>query len=90
LEYQYPIDPDWSTEEIVDVIKFFESVEAAYEKGVDREILMESYRRFKEIVPGKAQEKTVCSEFEDTSGYSPYRSVKAAKEAKAGDRVKMK
>jgi uncharacterized protein YktA (UPF0223 family) len=80
VEYQYPIEPDWSTEEIVDVIKFFECVEQGYEKGVEREKFLESYRRFKEIVPRKAEEKKVFGQFEKASGYSPYLLVKAAKE----------
>ena len=55
MEYQYPIDYRWSTEEIVDVIKFFEAIESAYEKGIEREEVMKAYRRFKEIVPSKAE-----------------------------------
>lgn len=90
MEYQYPIDPDWSTEEVVDVIKYFESIEKAYEQGIERDQFMNTYRRFKEIVPGKAQEKNLCDEFEELSGYSSYRTVKAAKEAESGDKVKMK
>lgn len=89
MEYQYPIDYHWSTEEIVDVVNFFEKIEAAYEKGVDRDVLMEAYRRFKEIVPSKAEEKKVCMEFEEISGYSSYRAIKKAKESGAGDRIKM-
>lgn len=58
MEYQYPIDYHWSTEEIVDVIKFFEHIEAAYERGIERDVLMASYRRFKEIVPSKSEEKS--------------------------------
>lgn len=90
MEYQYPIDYSWSTEEIVDVIKFFESIERAYEKGIDRDEVMMTYRRFKEIVPSKAQEKTLCGEFEEISGYSSYRTIKKAKEASAGDKIIMK
>jgi uncharacterized protein YktA (UPF0223 family) len=90
MEYQYPIDHDWSTEEIVDVIKYFESIEQAYEKGIERDQFMNAYRRFKEIVPGKAQEKNLCDEFEEQSGYSSYRTVKAAKESSAGDKIRMK
>jgi uncharacterized protein YktA (UPF0223 family) len=89
VEYQYPIDLDWSTEEIVDVIKYFESIEMAYEKGIEREQFMNAYRRFKEIVPGKAQEKNICDEFEEQSGYSSYRTVKLAKERSPGDKVRM-
>lgn len=88
-DYQYPLAPDWSTEEIVDVIHFFECIEKAYEKGNTREKLMDTYRRFKEIVPSKAEEKTICGEFEESSGYSTYRVIKKAKEMPAGSIVKM-
>ncbi|WHY87937.1 UPF0223 family protein [Neobacillus novalis] len=90
MEYQYPINYSWTTDEIVDVIKFFEAIEKAYEKGIDRDEVMNVYRRFKEIVPSKAEEKTLCGEFEEMSGYSSYRTVKKAKEASIGDRIKMK
>jgi uncharacterized protein YktA (UPF0223 family) len=89
MEYQYPIDHEWSTQEIVDVILFFECVEKAYESGINRDDLLQAYRRFKEIVPSKAQEKQVCGEFEEQSGYSPYRTVKAGQEAAQGEKIKM-
>lgn len=90
MEYQYPIDYHWSTDEIVDVIKFFEAIEKAYEKGIERDELMKAYRRFKEIVPSKAEEKTICGEFEEISGYSSYRAIKKAKDCGPGDRIVMK
>lgn len=89
MEYQYPIDQDWSTEEVVDAIKFYEVVEQAYERGIERDEILNAYRRFKEIVPGKAEEKKICSAFEEMSGYSPYRTVKASQEAGPGDKIKM-
>ncbi|AFI28141.1 MULTISPECIES: UPF0223 family protein [Bacillus] len=87
MEYQYPMNEDWTTEEAVDVIAFFQQVELAYEKGADREELLKAYRRFKEIVPGKAEEKKLCGEFEEQSTYSPYRTVKQARES---DQAKIK
>ncbi|MCY8619920.1 UPF0223 family protein, partial [Bacillus haynesii] len=42
--YQYPMNEDWSTEEAIDVISFFQTVELAYEKGVERDVLMSAYR----------------------------------------------
>jgi uncharacterized protein YktA (UPF0223 family) len=90
MEYQYPIDHAWSTDEIVDVIKFYECIEHAYEKGIDRDLLLNVYRRFKEIVPGKAEEKKLCGEFEEMSGYSAYRTLQKVKNANAGDRIRMK
>ena len=48
---------------------------------------MNAYRRFKEIVPSKAEEKKLCGEFEEISGYSSYRAIKKAKDAAPGDRI---
>lgn len=90
MEYYYPISTDWSTDEIVDVVKFFETIEQAYEKGIDRDVIMATYRRFKEIVPSKSEEKKICDEFEELSRYSPYRTVKKAKELESGQKIKMK
>ncbi|MCH1623937.1 UPF0223 family protein [Fredinandcohnia quinoae] len=81
MDYQYPLSYEWKTEEIVDVIHFFECIEKAYEKGINKEQMMNAYKRFKEIVPSKAEEKQVCNEFEDSSGYSTYRVIKAVKES---------
>ncbi|MBP3040611.1 UPF0223 family protein [Bacillaceae bacterium Marseille-Q3522] len=90
MEYQYPIDYHWSTEEIIDVIAFFQQVEKAYEKGVDHETFLTIYRRFKEIVPGKAEEMKICNEFEKISGYSSYRTIQAVKNANRSTIIKMK
>lgn len=90
MEYQYPIEYHWTTDEIVDVIKFYEAIERAYEKGIDRDQLMDIYRRFKEIVPSKAEEKTLCGEFEEISGYSSYRTIIKAKNASPGEKISMK
>lgn len=90
MEYQYPLDFTWSTEEIVDVIKFFESVEKAYESRVSKEDFMKTYRRFKEIVPGKADEKNYSDEFQESSGYSTYLVIKSAKETDDGGWITLK
>lgn len=87
--YQYPMNEDWTTDEAIDVISFFQTVELAYEKGVEREVLLSAYRRFKEIVPGKAEEKKLCSQFEEASDYSPYQTVKKAKEQTEDHKLKM-
>jgi uncharacterized protein YktA (UPF0223 family) len=90
MEYQYPIDADWSTDEVIDVIQYFQKVEEAYNKGVDRDLFLDAYRRFKEIVPGKAQERRICDEFEEVSGFSSYRTVNAVKTAESGTKIKIK
>lgn len=89
VEYQYPIDHDWSTDEMIDVIHFYEAIERAYEKGVQRDQLLSIYKRFKEIVPSIAQEKKLCSEFEGLSGYSPYRTMKKVKESNSDVIIRM-
>jgi uncharacterized protein YktA (UPF0223 family) len=89
VEYQYPIDYTWSTDEIVDVIHFYECIEKAYEKGIDRDLLLQAYRRFKEVVPGKAEEKTLFNEFEEVSGYVPYQAVKEIKQSGSGEKIKV-
>lgn len=88
MNYQYPIQVDWSTKEIIDVIAFFEVIEKAYESSVQREQLMSAYRRFKQIVPSMSEEKKLFKEFEESSGYNSYRIVKAAKEAQDGEFIK--
>ena len=90
MEYQYPLDETWSTKEIIDVIEYFQKLEKAYENGVDRDEILAAYRRFKEIVPGKAQERKICDEFEEISGFSSYQTIKVVKEKNSGEKVKMK
>ncbi|MCP1143890.1 UPF0223 family protein [Lysinibacillus endophyticus] len=90
MEYSYPILPDWSTQEIVDVIKFFEGIENAYEKGIKREDMLARYRRFKEIVPSKSEERTLFREFEEVSGYVSYQVIKKTKELENSQIVQMR
>jgi len=85
MNYSYPFSTDWSTEEIVDVVVFFEGIEKAYEKGIKREDMMAKYRKFKEIVPSMAEEKKYFREFEEESGYASYPIIKQMKEARDGD-----
>lgn len=89
MEYQYPLDYHWSTEEMVTVIKFYEAIEQAYEKGIHREDLMNLYRCFKEIVPAKMEEKKIDKEFQEVSGYSIYRVIQQAKKTEEAATVKM-
>ncbi|MCA1029908.1 UPF0223 family protein [Bacillus timonensis] len=88
MEYQYPISYDWSTDEVIDVIKFFEYVEQAYEKGISKDSLLVAYRRLKEIVPSKSEEKQMFNEFEEMSGYSAYKIVKKARETEEDKLIK--
>ncbi|MFJ5963552.1 MULTISPECIES: UPF0223 family protein [unclassified Bacillus (in: firmicutes)] len=89
MEYQYPMDIEWTTEEKIAVISFFQAIEKAYEKGVAKQELLNAYKRFKEVVPSKSEEKTYCAAFEKGSGYSSYRTVKKAKEAEETAIIRM-
>ncbi|WP_217585724.1 UPF0223 family protein [Lentibacillus saliphilus] len=88
MNYTYPIDDTWTTEEVVDVIAFYTLVEKAYEKKVDRQSILDAYRTFKNIVPSKSEEKQHFKVFEQASGYSSYHVVKKAREA-TNDMIQM-
>ncbi|WEV60295.1 UPF0223 family protein [Streptococcaceae bacterium ESL0729] len=79
--YSYPIDYSWSTQEMTDVLSFFNQVEKYYESKTLREDFLKSYNNFKKIVPSKMQEKQLDREFEIISGYSTYRAVQEAKKS---------
>ncbi|WAA13243.1 UPF0223 family protein [Fervidibacillus halotolerans] len=88
-EYTYPISMDWTTQEIIDVVQFFESVEKVYEQGMERKRLMERYRKFKKVVPSIGEERKIFREFEEVSGLSAYHVVKKMKELKEGQMIRL-
>ena len=88
MDYNYPIKEDWSTAEIIAVASFYEAVEKAYESGITGEKMLEAYRGFKKVVPSMSEEKTLCKEFEQASGYISYRVIQAAKAAKGEEIIK--
>ncbi|GGI30485.1 hypothetical protein BU649_03770 [Staphylococcus chromogenes] len=79
MEYPYPIDVEWSQEEIIQVIEFFNAIESYYESSIERDVVMNRYQVFKKVVPGKADEKNIFEEFKKTSGYDSYKVVQQAK-----------
>ena len=87
VEYNYPLSHHWTTEEIIDVVAFFQAVEKAYEAQITRENFMAAYKAFKKVVPSMAEEKTIFKEFEEASGFNSYRIVKKAKEGQDGDAI---
>ncbi len=80
MEYNYPLDETWNTEEIITVIGLYNAVEQAYEDGIEKEVFMEAYRAFKEIVDSKSLEKQLDKAFFDASGYSIYQVFKKSKD----------
>ena len=59
MDYNYPLDYRWSTEEIIDVMALYNAVEKAYEEGISKEEFMQAYRKFKAIVDSKSEEKAI-------------------------------
>ena len=69
-EYQYPLDLDWTTDEMVIVMKMWEDLERANEKGINNEAFLKTYQQFKTVVKSIGEEKRLGREFEKASGYS--------------------
>ena len=78
--YDYPLDPGWSTEEIIDVVALYNAVEKAYEEGISSKEFMEYYRAFTSIADSTALQKQLDKAFEEASGYSIYKVFKRAQE----------
>jgi len=80
MGYHYPIDVNWSKEEVIDVIGFLTIVEKAYESKASRNDILTAYRKFKKVITTKSEEKQILGEFEKESSYSGYHTIKKAKE----------
>lgn len=83
-DYQYPLDLDWTTEEMVIVTNLWSAVEQANETGIDTHIFLNTYQQFKTIVKSIGEEKRLGKEFEKASGYSLYRTLQQAKKQHSG------
>ncbi|WP_078430620.1 UPF0223 family protein [Alkalihalobacterium alkalinitrilicum] len=84
-----PMSLDWSKEEVIDIMAFFQAVEDAHGSGVERAKLLSLYRRFKEIVPSKSEEKQLFKQYERESRVSCYHVIKKAKENEENPKIKM-
>ena len=71
--YDYPLDPYWSTEEIIDVMSLYNAVEKAYEEGISKDEFIKCYRRFIQVVNSKSEQKQIDAAFEKVSHYSIYK-----------------
>ena len=80
MDYNYPLDCTWSTKDIIDVMSLYNAVEKAYEEGISKTDFLNAYRKFKNVVGTKSEEKQIDKEFQDVSGYSIYKAFKAIQE----------
>lgn len=83
-DYQYPLDLDWTTDEMVVVTNMWTAVEKVYETGLETTAFLNIYKQFKEVVKSIGEEKRLGNEFERVSGYSLYRAVQQAKNQETG------
>jgi uncharacterized protein YktA (UPF0223 family) len=80
MEYNYPLDYQWSTEDILLVVALYNAIEKAYEEGIQKEELLQAYRGFKQVVASKGEEKQIDKEFFTITGYSIYKIMQLAKD----------
>lgn len=78
MNINIPISLDWTKEEVIDVVQFFQGVEKAYENGIEKSEMLTLYKHFKVIVPSKSEEKQLFKQFDQESNYSCYHVVKEA------------
>ncbi|WP_283678846.1 UPF0223 family protein [Lentilactobacillus sp. Marseille-Q4993] len=82
--YEYPLLPGLSVDEITSMINFFQQVEKAYEQkaGVKKADFELALKQFMNIVPSKMEQKQLETKFKDESGYDAYRVIKALRDSK--------
>lgn len=83
-DYQYPLDLDWTTEEMVIVTNMWTAVEQANETGLPVDKFLTTYQQFKTVVKSIGEEKRLGREFENASVYSLYRTLQQAKKQGSG------
>lgn len=83
-DYQYPLDLDWTTEEMVIVTNLWSAVEQANETGINTSTFLATYKQFKTVVKSIGEEKRLGNEFQKASGYSLYRTLQRAKKQESG------
>ncbi len=88
MEIQYPISIEWSKEEVIKVVTFFQLIEQAYEGGANKDQIVNAYYAFKDVVPSKSEEKQIFKQFDQETGYSTFHAVKEARETER-DKVVM-
>jgi len=80
MGYEYPLDADWTMEEIIIVMDFYTAIEEAYESSIKKEKLIDLYKEFKKIVDTQSFEKKIVKDFYKVSGYSIFKVMKKTKD----------
>lgn len=83
MGYSYPIDPSWTTEELLVVMDLLVCVEKAYEGGISLVDASKAYQAFKHMGFSISDEKQLDKEFMKASGYSLHAFLVACKRGDA-------
>ncbi|MGC8257631.1 UPF0223 family protein [Leuconostoc mesenteroides] len=86
--YVLPIGGDWTTQDIIIVTNFINSVLGVYEKGSSREEVLKNYDAYRKIMPAKSEQKKFDKDFERQTGYSIYKTIKFVQNS-TKDRVRL-
>lgn len=73
--YEYPLMPEWSKDEIISAVEFYAMVEEAYQKGVSKDKFLKKVQEFKKLEPSIASQKRLDRQFEKISGFSIYKAI---------------
>ncbi|QQK80660.1 UPF0223 family protein [Salicibibacter cibi] len=87
-EVAIPFSSDWTEDEIVTVADFFTQVDNAYNEGVKAGELLKAYKKFKEVVPAKNEEKTYFRDYDQQAGQSCWQTIRLAKVKEPEDVVR--
>lgn len=79
-DYQLPIDGNWDVQDMVAVSNLVDAILQVYEGGCDRNLLLENYRQFCEVIPSKSEQKKFDRDFEEQTGRSIYQTMKLTKD----------
>lgn len=82
--FSYPMNPDWTTDELIQVMGIWQAVEAAYESKITVEDFLATYKEFKSVVKSIGEERQLGRDFEEVTGYSLYKVVNVAKKKQTG------
>lgn len=83
--YSYPLNSDWSTDEIIVVMNLWSTLEKVYSQKVSAEEFLTVYHAFKQVVKSIGEERQLGNAFEELTGYSLYRVAKQARVQQTGN-----
>lgn len=61
------------------IMSLYNAVRKSYEEGISKTDFLNAYRKFKNVVGTKSEEKQIDKEFQDVSGYSIIKFLKQVK-----------